>query len=83
MVKIKTHGGEPLNEKADTQAETEQQLPLEHQQWTASTQTMTYEWRNNDGVMHVTAWSKAVRNAMIRGGAEFQRQAESIESSCG
>ena len=35
---------------------------------------MTYEWRDNDGVKHVTAWSKAVRNAMLRGGAEFQRQ---------
>jgi hypothetical protein len=35
---------------------------------------MRYEWRDNDGVMHVTAWSKAVRNAMLRGGAEYQRQ---------
>jgi len=35
---------------------------------------MTYEWSDNDGVKHVTAWSKAVRNAMLRGGAEFQRQ---------
>jgi hypothetical protein len=35
---------------------------------------MTYEWNDNDGVKHVTAWSKAVRNAMLRGGAEFQRQ---------
>ena len=33
---------------------------------------MTYEWNDNDGVKHVTAWSQAVRNAMIRGGAEFQ-----------
>jgi len=35
---------------------------------------MTYEWEDRDGVQHVTAWSKAVRNAMIRGGAEYQRQ---------
>jgi hypothetical protein len=35
---------------------------------------MTYEWSDSDGVKHVTAWSKAVRNAMLRGGAEFQRQ---------
>jgi hypothetical protein len=35
---------------------------------------MTYEWSDNDGVKHVTAWSKAVQNAMLRGGAEFQRQ---------
>jgi hypothetical protein len=35
---------------------------------------MTYEWQDNDGVKHVTTWTKAVRNAMIRGGAEFHRQ---------
>jgi hypothetical protein len=38
------------------------------------TQRMTYEWQDNDGVKHVTTWTKAVRNAMIRGGAEFHRQ---------
>jgi hypothetical protein len=35
---------------------------------------MTYEWQDNDEVKHVTTWSKAVRNAMIRGGAEYHRQ---------
>ena len=45
MVKIKAHRGEPLNEKADTQAESAWQLPSEHRQWTTSTQRMTYEWR--------------------------------------
>ena len=74
MVKVKAHRGEPLNENADTQAESARQLPSEHRQWTTRTQTMTYEWRDNDGVMHVTAWSKAVRNAMLRGGAEHQMQ---------
>ena len=58
MVKVKAHRGEPLNENADTQAESARQLPLEHRQWTTRTQTMTYEWRDNDGMMHVTAWSK-------------------------
>ena len=62
------------HEKEDTQAESSQQLPLEHRQWTTRTQTMTYEWRDNDGVKHVTAWSKAVRSAMLRGGAEHQMQ---------
>ena len=35
---------------------------------------MTYEWEDNNGIRHVTAWSKAVRNAMLRGGAEYQVQ---------
>ena len=34
---------------------------------------MMYEWSDN-GVKRVTAWSKAVRDAMLKGGAEFQRQ---------
>ena len=33
-----------------------------------------YEWEDNNGIRHVTAWSKAVRNAMLRGGAEYQVQ---------
>jgi ribonuclease HI len=74
MVKVKAHRGEPLNEKADTQAENAGQLPSECRQWTTRTQRMTYEWSDSDGVKHVTAWSKAVRNAMRRGGAEYQRQ---------
>ena len=73
MVKVKAHRGEPLNENADTQAESTRQLPSELQQRTTRTQTMTYERRDNDGVMHVTAWSKAVRNAMLRG-KESSRQ---------
>ena len=34
---------------------------------------MMYEWSDN-GVKRVTAWSKAVRDANLKGGAEFQRQ---------
>jgi hypothetical protein len=74
LVKVKAHRGEPLNESNDTQAEDARQLPSECRQWTTRTQRMTYEWRDNDGVKHVTTWTKAVRNAMIRGEAEFHRQ---------
>jgi ribonuclease HI len=74
LVKVKAHRGEPLNESADTQAENARQLPSEYRQWTTRTQRITYEWQDNDEVKHVTTWSKAVRNAMIRGGAEYHRQ---------
>jgi ribonuclease HI len=74
MIKIKAHRGEPLNEKADTQAENDRQLSSECQRWTTCTQRMTYEWNDSDRVQHVTVWSKAVRNAMLRGGAEYHRQ---------
>ena len=74
LVKVKAHRGEPLNERADTQAENARQLPAECRQLTTRTQRMTYEWQDNDGIKHVTTWMKAVPNAMIRGGAEFHRQ---------
>jgi hypothetical protein len=77
LVKVNAHRGEPLNERADTsdtEAENARQLPSECRQWTTRTKRITYEWHDNDGVKHVTAWAKAVRNAMISGGAEFQRQ---------
>jgi ribonuclease HI len=74
MVKIKAHRGEPLNELADTQTENARQLPSESRQWTVRTPSMTYEWIDNNGVKQTTAWSKKVRKAMVRGGAEYQVQ---------
>jgi hypothetical protein len=71
MVKVKAHRGEPLNERADTQAERARQLPEERRQWTNRTPRRTYKWHD---VKRVSTWSKAVRNAMLKGGAEFQRQ---------
>ena len=38
-----------------------------NQKWTTRTQRITYEWEDSDGVQHVTAWSKAVRNNAKRG----------------
>jgi len=74
MVKVKAHRGEPLNEKADTQAENARQLQDDCRQWTVRTPSMTYEWSDSNGVKQTTAWSKAVRKAMVRGGAEYQVQ---------
>jgi ribonuclease HI len=74
MIKVKAHRGEPLNELADTQAENARQLQDECRQWTVRTPSMTYEWSDSNGVKQTTAWSKAVRKAMVRGGAEYQVQ---------
>jgi hypothetical protein len=74
MVKVKAHRGEPLNELADTQAENARQLQDEWRQWTVRSPSMTYEWSDSNGVKQTTAWSKTVRKAMVRGGAEYQVQ---------
>jgi len=72
MVKIKAHRGEPLNEKADTVAERARQMPEDNKQWTTRTPRLLCEWTDK-GVKRVSTWSKAVRTAMLQGGAEFQR----------
>ena len=54
--------------------ENARQLQDECRQWTVRTPSMTYEWSDNNGVKQTTAWSKTVRKAMVRGGAEYQVQ---------
>jgi hypothetical protein len=73
FIKVKAHRGEPVNERADSQAENARQLQPECRQWTPRTTRMTHEWSDN-GVKCVTAWSKTVRDAMLKGRTEFQRQ---------
>ena len=73
MVKVKAHRGEPLNERADTQADRARHLPPECRQWTTRTCRMLYTLQDKC-VKRVSTWSKAVRRAMLKGGAEFQRQ---------
>jgi hypothetical protein len=73
MVKIKVHRGEPLNEEGDTVPERARQLPEDSKQWTTRTPRLLYEWTDK-GVKRVSTWLKAVRTAMLQGGAEFQRQ---------
>jgi len=73
MVKVKAHRGEPLNEKADRVAERARQLPVDSKQWTTRKPRLLYEWLEKD-VKRVSTWSKAVRQAMLPGVAEFQRQ---------
>jgi hypothetical protein len=60
----------PLNEKADTVAERARQLPMDSKQWTTRTPRLLYEWTDK-GAQRVSAWLKAVRQAMFQGGAEF------------
>ena len=73
MIMVKAHRGKPLNERADTQAERARQLPPECRQWTTHTPRMLYTWQDK-GVKRVSTWSKAIGRAMLKGGAEFQRQ---------
>ena len=74
LVKIKAHRGEPLNEQADTQAGEASQLSDDHLKWIQRTDRLIYEWLDKDDNAHTSAWSKAVRNAMRQGGAEFLSQ---------
>jgi hypothetical protein len=71
MVKVQAHRGEPLNERADTQAVRARQLPPECRQWTTRTP-------RND--LHMTRQRREASVLVVeirqegKGGAEFQRQ---------
>ena len=76
LVKIKAHRGEPLNELADTQAGEASQLAEDHLQWVQRTDRLIYEWQDKDGNTRTSTgtWSKAVRNAMRKGGGAYETE---------
>ena len=77
MLKIKSHRGTTQQTcKHSTNGLTPKiarKLPEEYRQRAYRTNRMIYEWHNK-GVTRTSACSRAVRNAMRKGGAEFQRQ---------
>jgi hypothetical protein len=64
MVKVKSHQGEPLNERAGSHAENARQLPPECRQWTTRTSRMTYEW--SDKGVAILSVSKASGYGILR-----------------
>ena len=62
LVKVKSHRGEPINERADTLAE-EGRESSDDKRWDDRTDRMTFEvWRGHTTVCSV--WTNSVRNAL-------------------
>ncbi len=62
MVKVKSHRGEPINERADTLAEERRALSHEEKRWDDRTDRMTFEVRKGDTTAS-SVWTNSVRNA--------------------
>ena len=62
MVKVKSHRGEPINERADTLAEEGRALSDEEKRWDDRTDRMTFEVRKGDTTVS-SVWTNSVRNA--------------------
>jgi hypothetical protein len=61
-VKVKSHSGEPINERADTLAEEGRALSDKEKRWDDRTDRMTFEVRKGDTTVN-SVWTNSVRNA--------------------
>jgi hypothetical protein len=62
LIKVKSHRGEPINERADTQAEEGREMSDDDKRRDDQTDGMTFEVRRGD-TMVSSVWTNSVRNA--------------------
>ena len=66
LVKVKSHRGEPINERADTLAEEGRGLSDDDKRWDDRTDRMTIEVRKRNHPFLRSVWTNSVRNALPR-----------------
>jgi hypothetical protein len=62
LIKVKSHRGEPINERADTLAEKGREISDDDTRWDDRTDRMTFEVRKGDTTVR-SVWTNSVRNA--------------------
>jgi ribonuclease HI len=62
LIKVKSHRGEPINERADTLAEKGREISDDNKRWDDRTDRMTFEVRKGDTTVR-SVWTNSVRNA--------------------
>jgi ribonuclease HI len=62
LIKVKSHRGEPINERADTLAEEGRGMSDDDKRWDDRTDRMTFEVRRGDSTVS-SVWTNSVRNA--------------------
>ncbi len=62
LIKVKSHRGEPINERADTLAEEGREMSDDDKRWDDRTDRMTFEMRRGDMTVR-SVWTNSVRNA--------------------
>ena len=74
LIKVKSHRGEPINERADTLAEEGRTFPDDDKRWDDRTDRMTFEVQKGNTTVR-SVWTNSVRNAFRRqaGWAKLQK----------
>jgi hypothetical protein len=82
LIKVKSHRGEPINERADTLAEEGREISDDDKRWDDRTDRMTFEVRKGHTTVR-SVWSNSVRNAFRKqaGWAKLQRQEQQQQST--
>jgi hypothetical protein len=62
LIKVKSHRGEPINERADVLAEKGREISDDNKRWDERTDRMTFEVRKGDTTVR-SVWTNSVRNA--------------------
>jgi hypothetical protein len=62
LIKVKSHRGEPINERADSLAEKGRETSHDNKRWDERTNWMTFEVRKGDTTVR-SVWTNSVRNA--------------------
>jgi hypothetical protein len=62
LIKVKSHRGEPINERADTLAEEGREISDDDTRWDDRTDWMTFEVRKGSTTVR-SVWTNSVRNA--------------------
>ena len=62
LIKVKSHRGDPINERADILAEKGREISDDDKRWDDRTDRMTFEVRKGDTTVR-SVWTNSIRNA--------------------
>ncbi len=62
LLKVKSHWGEPINERVDTLAEEGREIPDDNKRWDDRTDRMTFEVQKGNTTVR-SVWTNSVRSA--------------------
>jgi ribonuclease HI len=65
LIKVKSHRGEPINERADTLAEEGREISDDNKRWDVRTDRMTFEVQKGNTTVR-SVWTNSARNAFRR-----------------
>jgi hypothetical protein len=80
LLKVKSHRGEPINERAGTLAEKGREISGDHKRWDDRTDRMTFKVQKGNATVHSvwtnsvqTVWTNSVPSEGKRGGLNCKR----------